>query len=142
MKDAPPSKTSSQAPSVSNRLTDPPKDAPLDPDPADGPQGEQPRDREASAPDTPAPPRAPSSGHGIDDDRLRAILRGSAAKRPPPDLLGGIQRRIFERSRGKFYGDGWSRSKATTSSYIVTSILVLGIFLLAYYVLLPSLPVK
>jgi hypothetical protein len=78
----------------------------------------------------------------IDDERLRAILRGSSGHAAPPNLLGGVQRRICERSRGRFYADGWSRSKAATSTYIITSLLVLGIFLLAYFVLLPSLPVK
>ena len=42
-----------------------------------------------------------------------APVTGVAAPRspdaPPPDLLGGVQRRLQKRSGGRFYADGWSR---------------------------------
>ena len=49
-----------------------------------------------------------------------------------------MQRRIRERSRGRFYGDGWSRSRSATSTYVVTSILMLAILSLVYLVLVPE----
>jgi hypothetical protein len=83
-----------------------------------------------------APPR-------VDEQRIRSILRSArfSNRTPSPDLLSGVQRRIRERSRGKFYGDGWSRSRAPTSTYVVTSLLMLVILVLVYFVLIPSLPV-
>ena len=66
-----------------------------------------------------------------DDDRRRAddepcaalvkrALEPPRAPRDAPDLLGGVQRRIRKRSRGKFFADGWSTDagahRATCSS--------------------------
>ena len=76
----------------------------------------------------------------LDDDRLRALLRH--ASDDAPELLGGVQRRIRERSRGRFYADGWSRSRIATSTYVVTSLLVLALFVFAYWVMSPSLPLR
>jgi hypothetical protein len=81
-----------------------------------------------------------STHRRIDDDRLRAILRAAGPRIRAPSLLDGIQHRIRQRSRGRFYADGWSRSRFATSTYIVTSLLMLGILVLAYFVVLPSLP--
>jgi len=53
------------------------------------------------------------------------------------DLLPGVQRRIRERSRGRFYADGWSRRGSPTSTYVVTSLLMLVILTLVYFVLVP-----
>jgi hypothetical protein len=78
----------------------------------------------------------------IDEDKIRAILRASRPRIHSPSLLGGVQRKIQRRSRGRFYGDGWSRSRAATSTYVITSLLMLGILVLAYFVLWPSLPLR
>jgi hypothetical protein len=117
------------------------------PPPREGTQGSSSAtglDRESgsSVPAGAAKPRKAVGRPVIDDERLRAILRGSARQTATPSLLSGVQQRIHERSRGRFYADGWSRSRAATSTYVVTSLLALGIFLLAYFVLLPALPVK
>lgn len=76
-----------------------------------------------------------------DDDALdvRALLRRAAAKdEPPKDLLRGVQRRIRQRSRGKFYGDGWSRGAGPASSYLVTSLLMLAILAILYFAMVPA----
>ena len=55
-----------------------------------------------------------------DDESLSSWLGGKAPfsdVEPPPDLLHGVQKRIRERSRGKFYQDGWSRSGAPASTF-------------------------
>jgi hypothetical protein len=101
-----------------------------DPDPtrADGPETDPPLDRSSSFP-----------GGGDDTDhKIRSILRGGRfGAVHDVDLLGGVQRRIRERSRGRFYRDGWSRS-AAASTHVVTSIIMLVILLLVYFVLLPG----
>lgn len=76
----------------------------------------------------------------LDEVDVRALLR--AALRPPPgrvapDLLGGVQRRLRVRSRGKFYGDGWSTARAPRSTYLVTSVLMLLVLAIVYVVLIP-----
>jgi hypothetical protein len=51
----------------------------------------------------------------LDDVDLKEALRG--ALRPPegavaPQLLRGVQRKLRVRSKGKFYGDGWSTAES------------------------------
>ncbi len=74
-----------------------------------------------------------------DQESVRSILRRAKIRRVPEvDLLPGVQRRIRERSRGRFYGDGWSRRGSPTSTYVVTSLLMLVILVLVYFVLIPE----
>jgi hypothetical protein len=74
-----------------------------------------------------------------DQETVRSILRRAKIRRAPEvDLLPGVQRRIRERSRGRFYADGWSRRGSPTSTYIVTSLLMLVILVLVYFVLVPE----
>jgi hypothetical protein len=62
-----------------------------------------------------------------DDDRLRSALRGALrGDGEAPDLLAGFQRKVRERSDGKFYADGWSTSRhPPINTYLVTGILML-----------------
>jgi hypothetical protein len=73
---------------------------------------------------------------------VRSLLkRGGVSPAPGEvDLLGGVQRKIRQRSRGRFYADGWSTGRAAVSTYIVTALLMLGILLVAYFVLMPAFP--
>jgi hypothetical protein len=76
----------------------------------------------------------------LDEVDVRDLLR--AALRPPPGsvaphLLRGVQRRLRVRSRGKFYGDGWSTARSPRSTYLVTSLLMLAVILLVFVVLIP-----
>lgn len=76
----------------------------------------------------------------LDDVDVRDLLRG--ALRPPPgsvapELLGGVQQRLRVRSRGKFYGDGWSTAEAPRSTYLITSALMLVLILVALVLLIP-----
>lgn len=67
---------------------------------------------------------------------LRSVL--DAELGPVPDVLGGVQRRIRERSGGKFYADGWSTSRyAPTSVYLLTALFMLAICAATYAVLRP-----
>ena len=77
---------------------------------------------------------------GLDEVDVRELLRSALA--PPkgavaPELLQGVQRRIRTRSRGKFYGDGWSTAKSPRSTYLVTSLLMLVLIGFVFFVLVP-----
>jgi hypothetical protein len=76
----------------------------------------------------------------LDDVDVRDLLRG--ALRPPPgsvapSLLRGVQHRIRTRSRGKFYGDGWSTARAPRSTYLMTSLVMLCVLVFIFLVLIP-----
>ena len=77
---------------------------------------------------------------GLDEIDMRDLLRSALAPPPdaiPPELLRGVQRRIRARSRGKFYGDGWSTSRSPRSTYLITSIIMLLLIGIVYFVLVP-----
>ncbi len=77
-----------------------------------------------------------------DDDAsalaVRALLKRSMSRDvdEAPDLLAGVQRRIRTRSRGKFFGDGWSTTQARVN-YALVGLLTLLLVVLAYFVLSP-----
>lgn len=76
----------------------------------------------------------------VDEVDLKDALRG--ALRPPPgsvapNLLRGVQKKLRVRSRGKFYGDGWSNSASPRSTYLITSAVMLMLVLIVCIVLLP-----
>jgi hypothetical protein len=77
---------------------------------------------------------------GLDEVDVRELLRSALAPPPgavAPELLRGVQRRIRKRSRGKFYGDGWSTTRSPRSTYLITSILMLFLIGIVYFVLVP-----
>jgi hypothetical protein len=66
---------------------------------------------------------------------LKGALRGEAAT---VDVLAGVQKKLRERSGGKFYADEWSTAKQPpTLTFLVTSALMLVVVLLAYAILAP-----
>ena len=68
---------------------------------------------------------------------VKQSLAASEPSEPPPDLLPGVQRRIRLRSRGKFFGDGWSTTQ-TRTSYALVGLTTLLLVALAWFVLAPS----
>ncbi|MEP7125048.1 MAG: hypothetical protein ABJE95_29225 [Byssovorax sp.] len=81
-----------------------------------------------------------AGGSVLDEVDVRELLRSALA--PPkgsvaPELLQGVQRRIRARSRGKFYGDGWSTAKSPRSTYLITSLLMLVLIGFVFFVLIP-----
>ncbi len=78
------------------------------------------------------------------ESKMRDLLRGALdlkKEEPPPDsaFLRGVQKRLRDRSGGKFYADGWSTAKhPPTYTYLWTSVLMLAI-VLAVYATLTSL---
>jgi hypothetical protein len=82
----------------------------------------------------------PEAQAALDEADVRDLLRSALAPPPntaPPDLLRGVQRRIRRRSRGKFYGDGWSTARAPRSTYLVTSLVMLVLIGFVFLVLIP-----
>ena len=69
-------------------------------------------------------------------DLLKRALSNESLGEGAPDLLAGVQRRIRRRSRGKFFGDGWSTSQARTS-YVLVAVLTFLLVALAYFALGP-----
>jgi hypothetical protein len=75
-----------------------------------------------------------------DDEEVRALVRRAlspeALTKDVPDLLGGVQKRIRRRSRGKFFADGWSTGQARMG-YVLVALVTLLLVVIAYYALGP-----
>ena len=78
---------------------------------------------------------APDSSPGA----MQALLKRALAE-PPADtgeeILRGVQQKIRKRSRGKFYGDGWSTNQSRVS-YALVAVLMLLLLGLAYWFISP-----
>jgi hypothetical protein len=77
---------------------------------------------------------------GVDGVDVRDLLRSALAPPPgsvAPALLRGVQRKLRRRSRGKFYGDGWSTARAPRSTYVLTSVVMLALIAVVFFVLIP-----
>jgi hypothetical protein len=69
---------------------------------------------------------------------LRSALKGGTTEDAPPDVLAGFQKKLRERSGGKFYEDGWSTSRhPPINTYLITSLMMLAILGLIYALLAP-----
>jgi hypothetical protein len=82
---------------------------------------------------------SPDSSDGRGSSSVRELLRGAAGREPPTvDVLAGVQRKIRVRSRGKYYGDGWSTTRQPPiETFLVTSLVMLAIALAVYVALSP-----
>ena len=68
---------------------------------------------------------------------LRSALKGGASEEPP-DVLAGFQKKLRERSGGKFYEDGWSTIRhAPINTYLITSLMMLAVLGIIYAFLAP-----
>ena len=87
----------------------------------------------------PSPEELDTADSSEPDDRVRSMLRGALRKEEPaPDVLAGVQKKIRERSGGKFYADGWSTAKhPPRSTYLITSLLMLAVLAISYALLSP-----
>jgi hypothetical protein len=74
------------------------------------------------------------------DESVRELLKNALGKDEPSkvDVLAGVQRKLRERSGGKFYADRWSTSRQPpVVTYLVTSLIMLAIAFAVYLVLAP-----
>ncbi|HWL89260.1 MAG TPA: hypothetical protein VNO21_25830 [Polyangiaceae bacterium] len=77
---------------------------------------------------------------GMRDLFAKARATADAPGETPPRLLPAVQRKLRERSRGKFFGDGWSTSQAHLGHGLI-ALMMLLIVTIAYFALAPtSLP--
>ncbi len=76
-----------------------------------------------------------------DDEAMRALLKRAVIEAPiaadAPSLLPGVQKRIRQRSKGKFFSDGWSTSSQTRFSYVLVALVMLLVIATAYLALGP-----
>jgi hypothetical protein len=85
----------------------------------------------------PPTPETTSDGEELAAD-LRSALKAGAAAEAPPDVLAGFQKKLRERSGGKFYEDGWSTSRhPPINTYLITSLMMLAILGVIYALLAP-----
>jgi len=89
----------------------------------------------------PSPPDEPEAlGDSKDEDAMASLLRRSLAGTAAPaggkdlDLLHGVQRRIRQRSKGKFFSDGWSTTDSRLS-YAIIALAMLLVVGVAYFAL-------
>jgi hypothetical protein len=82
---------------------------------------------------------APRSDSIERDDGVRRLLKSAMGEEPPQvDVLAGVQKRLRERSGGKFYADRWATSRQPpVATYLVTSLIMLAVVLTIYLVLAP-----
>jgi hypothetical protein len=75
-----------------------------------------------------------------EDDAMRSLLKRAMGPEsaPPPEkpLLQEVQRKLRVRSKGKFYGDGWSTT-AVRINYGLIAVVMLLVVALAYFALGP-----
>ncbi|MCU0694476.1 MAG: hypothetical protein MUF54_24090 [Polyangiaceae bacterium] len=81
-----------------------------------------------------------SSSTDLDDDEVRSLLRTAMRvdRDAPPNVLPAVQRKIRQRSQGKFYSDGWSTGGSPRSSYFITSVVMLLVLFAMYLALSPG----
>jgi hypothetical protein len=75
----------------------------------------------------------------LDAKKMAGLLKQALREDLVPEerpILAGVQRKIRQRSRGKFYGDGWSTTDARIS-YILVAVVMLLILGVAYFALGP-----
>jgi len=69
---------------------------------------------------------------------LLSALKGKRTEEAPPDVLAGFQKKVRERSGGKFYEDGWSTSRhPPINTYLITSLMMLAVLGIIYALLAP-----
>jgi hypothetical protein len=86
--------------------------------------------------DSGPPPHEEERDDAVVRDLLKRSLSADRIAKDAPDLLAGVQRRIRKRSRGKFFGDGWSTTQAR-ASYVLVAAVTLLLVAVAYYALGP-----
>jgi hypothetical protein len=70
-------------------------------------------------------------------DALRRVMREPAGRKPAAQLLSGVHRKIREQSEGRYFADGWSTHSSPRATFLVTSLLMLLVVLLAWLLLAP-----
>ena len=77
-----------------------------------------------------------------DDLAISQLLKKSLAKEEPEEapkesMLPNVQRKLRQRSKGKFYGDGWSTSQSKLN-YALVAVIMLVVIAVCYLALGPT----
>lgn len=86
------------------------------------------------------PPPSGALEDAPDSRAMRSLLQRSLPEAPPVEqgaILHDVQRTIRKRSRGKFYGDGWSLSQARTG-YALVAVAIVMLIALAWFAMVPG----
>jgi hypothetical protein len=73
------------------------------------------------------------------EDAVASLLKRSLpepAATQEPNILPQVQKKLRQRSRGKFYGDGWSTAN-TKINYALIALLMLAVVVACYIALGP-----
>jgi hypothetical protein len=74
----------------------------------------------------------------LDADPMRNLLKRSVAtEKSDKPMLAEVQRKLRVRSKGKFYGDGWSTTQEKIS-YALVATIMLVVIAIAYFALGPT----
>ena len=77
----------------------------------------------------------------IDDvdvkDLLKSALAEPSEREPSTAVIDGVRRTLRKESRGRYFGDGWSNTTSPIATYLVTSIVMLVVVAVAWYILSP-----
>lgn len=86
------------------------------------------------------PSSAPERELDANSERaVRELLKGALADEDgAPDLTRGFQKKLRERSGGKFYADGWSTVKhPPLATFLITSLMMLFVLCVIYALIAP-----
>ena len=103
-------------------------------------EGDERPELEARGPADEAPEIDDEMAGVLDELDMRDLLKSALAPPPgsvAPQILPGVQKKLRRRSRGKFYGDGWSTARAPRTTYLVTSVVMLVLIGFVFLVLIP-----
>ena len=70
-------------------------------------------------------------------DLLKRAMANPASATPDKSMLAEVQRKLRVRSKGKFYGDGWSTTQEKVS-YALVATVMLVVITVAYFALGPT----
>jgi hypothetical protein len=77
-----------------------------------------------------------ASGREAMRELLKRSLSVEALTKESPALVAGVQRRIRQRSRGRFFADGWGTTQSRVS-YLLVGLMTLTVAVAAYFALGP-----
>ncbi|MFO0664903.1 MAG: hypothetical protein U0174_13185 [Polyangiaceae bacterium] len=97
-------------------------------------------DKERGAAEVPVDEPPPPDDELEDSQAMRALLKRAMPKAedvPDDYILKGVQKKLRVRSKGKFFGDGWSTTQ-TRMSYGLVALTMLIILCLMFFAISPG----
>jgi hypothetical protein len=76
----------------------------------------------------------------LDDVEVRDLLRKAIDREQPAEdmsVLAGVQRRLRDETKGRYFADGWGTTPAVRETYLVTAVLLIALLAFAWLALGP-----